>query len=219
MPALKPVAVQPDLVNQVYVSLRDAICEGHLKPGERLNQDQLAGRLHVSRQPVVQAIQLLKSQGFVRDTGRRGVEIAPLSASEALHLYQIRAALDGLAAREAARLNPGLARNEGQTLIEQGRLCCQKGNVLELARADMAFHQLIYRLSENPLIDATIAPHWHHLLRIMVVVLKNVPPVLAVWDEHAAILQAICQGDDVTAERLARSHGEQAAQRIVPRLS
>ncbi|MEH6628154.1 MAG: FCD domain-containing protein [Motiliproteus sp.] len=124
-----------------------------------------------------------------------------------------------MAAREATRLNPCLARNEGQTLIEHGRLCCQKGNILELARADMAFHQLIYQLSENPLIDATIAPHWHHLLRIMVVVLKNVPPVLAVWDEHAAILQAVCQGGDVTAERLAWSHGEQVAQRIVPRLS
>ena len=51
----------------------------------------------------------MKSQGFVCDTGRRGVEIASLSAEHITGLYQIRAALDALAAREAALNNPAVA--------------------------------------------------------------------------------------------------------------
>ena len=125
---VKPVLQHPDLVNQVYLSIREAICEGQFVPGERLNQDQLAAKLQVSRQPVGQAIQLLKSQGFVCDTGRRGVQIATLSTEYITGLYQIRAALDALAAREAALNNPAAALEDGSPLIEEGRRHCRSGD-------------------------------------------------------------------------------------------
>jgi DNA-binding GntR family transcriptional regulator len=208
---VKPVSQYPDLVNQVYLSLRAAICEGQLAPGERLNQDQLAAKLQVSRQPVGQAIQLLKSQGFVCDTGRRGVEIALLSAEHITGLYQIRAALDALAAREAALNNPAAALEDGSSLIEEGRRHCQSGSIMKIIHADMGFHRFIYRISGNPAIDSTVSPHWYHLLRIMGQVLKHKPPRQKIWDEHAAILVAISEGDANKAHQLARQHGEQAA--------
>ncbi len=211
---VKPVSQPPDLVNQVYISLRDAICEGQLVPGERLNQDQLAVQLQVSRQPVGQAIQLLKSQGFVRDTGRRGVEISQLSIEQITGLYQIRAALDGLAAREAAIHNPTKALTGGSTLIEIGREKCRSGSIMEMIHADMEFHRFIYQISGNPVIDRTVAPHWYHLLRIMGQVLQSTPPLQQIWDEHAAILKAIDSGDSGQAQHLACQHGEQAAAKL-----
>lgn len=211
---VKPISQQPDLVKQVYHSLRDAICEGQFVPGERLNQDQLAIKLQVSRQPVGQAIQLLKSQGFVNDTGRRGVEIASLNTDQVTGLYHIRAALDALAAREAARNNPEAALQEGLLMIEVGRKHCRSGSIAEMIHADMDFHRFIYRLSNNPEIDRTVSPHWYHLLRIMGQVLRNTPPLQKIWDEHAAILNAIGKGDDKKAEQLARQHGEKAAAKL-----
>ena len=208
---IKPISQQPDLVKQVYHSLRDAICEGLFVPGQRLNQDQLASKLQVSRQPVGQAIQLLKSQGFVNDTGRRGVEIASLTTDQITGLYQIRAALDALAAREAARKNPVAALQEGLPLIELGRQHCRSGSIMEMIHTDMEFHRFIYRISGNPAIDRTVSPHWYHLLRIMGLVLQHKPPRQKIWDEHAAILDAISKGDSTKAEQLARQHGEKAA--------
>ncbi len=212
---VKPISQQPDLVKQVYHSLRDAICEGQLVPGERLNQDQLAAKLQVSRQPVGQAIQLLKNQGFVNDTGRRGVEIASLSTEQITGLYQIRAALDALAAREAARNSAIDALEEGLPLIEKGRQHCRSSSIVEMIHTDMEFHRFIYQISGNPAIDSTVSPHWYHLLRIMSLVLRHKPPRQRIWDEHEAILRAISNGNADKAEQLARQHGERAAAKLV----
>ena len=96
------VVAGPSLFESVHARIRDAICDGVLKPNERLNQDQIAERLNVSRQPVNQALLLLKAQGFVTDVGRRGVRVAPLSLQLVADIYAIRGALDRLAAARAA---------------------------------------------------------------------------------------------------------------------
>lgn len=212
---LQPVAQTPDLVNQVYISLRNAICEGQLVPGQRLNQDQIAAQLQVSRQPVGQAIQILKSQGFVKDTGRRGVEIASLTTNQIVGIYQIRAALDALAAREAALHSSIAALEGGSQLISMGRQMCSSGSIMDMVHADMEFHRFIYQISGNPVIDQTVAPHWYHLLRIMAQVLQNSPPRQKIWDEHAELLDAIVTGDGELAQKLARNHGEKAAAELV----
>ena len=62
----------PTIVEQVYRTILDAICDGRLAPGERLTQESVAQKLSVSRQPVGQALLLLKQQKFVSEAGRRG---------------------------------------------------------------------------------------------------------------------------------------------------
>jgi len=216
---MKPVSVQPDLVHQVFESIRDAICDGQLRPGERLNQDDLAAQLEVSRQPVVQAIHLLKSQGFAKDTGRRGTEVTELSAVEASQYYLIRATLDGLAAREAASHDNKSTATRGAKIIEDGKKACKSSSHRAILDADMAFHQFIYELSENPIISKTVTPLWHQLRRIMGTAITANYPVDSIWDEHQAILDAVIQGNTSEAERLARAHGETAAHRVEQILS
>jgi DNA-binding GntR family transcriptional regulator len=89
----------PDLVDQVYSALLDAISEGSLAPGERITQEDIAEKLAVSRQPVLQALRLLKKDGFVLDAPGRGVLVAPLNVGWMVSVYQVRGALDALAAR------------------------------------------------------------------------------------------------------------------------
>src|SRR5271170_2236134 len=100
--AMKPVGLSPVLIDQVYDRLVEAIADGTLAPGQRVRQEALAVLLGVSRQPVSHALQLLKRQRLVEEQGKRGLVIAAIDAERILALYQVRAALDGLAARQAA---------------------------------------------------------------------------------------------------------------------
>lgn len=204
----------PDLVDQVYRRLLDAISEGSLAPGQRITQEDIAEQLAVSRQPVLQALRLLKKDGFVRDAPGRGVLVAPLDTAWMLHVYQVRGALDALAARLAAakrhRIDP--------RLIEQGRKAARGRQVQAMIEADLAFHNAIYAASGNPLIEQSAQPHWRHLRRVMGAVLQQSRQREALWDEHEAIAKAIAAGDGQRAARLIEEHGQHAGENLAARL-
>jgi DNA-binding GntR family transcriptional regulator len=216
MPArLVQIAAAPDLVEQVYRALLDAISGGSLAPGERITQEDLARRLAVSRQPVLQALRLLKKDGFVLDAPGRGLLVAPLDAEWTRKVYQVRGALDVLAARLAAeqrfKIDP--------KLIERGRRAARGRSVEAMIDADMAFHHAIYVASGNPLIAESADQHWRHLRRAMGAVLQSVPQRESLWDEHEAIAKAIAAGDADTAARLSDAHGAQASRTLGMRLA
>ena len=92
----------PTLAEQVYRAILDEICAGSLQAGAHLVQEQLAAQFGVSRQPVQQAMALLKADGIVEEVGKRGLRVVDLDLEEMRYRYDIRAALDELAARGAA---------------------------------------------------------------------------------------------------------------------
>lgn len=214
MALLRRLDTAPDLSERVYLSLRDAICDGELAPSARLTQEQLAASLNVSRQPVLQALRLLKRDGFVIDAGRRGLMVAPLDARALAQLYEVRSALDGLAARLAAQRGTKL----DTAVIETGRRAAG-GGVPAMIDADMKFHDLVYAASGNPLIVETAHKHWHHVRRAMGAVLRSAALGRSVWDEHEAILSAINGGDAERAERLAREHCENAGSSLARQIN
>jgi DNA-binding GntR family transcriptional regulator len=194
------------LVEQAYDVILDAICAGALRPGERLTQDSVAKRLNVSRQPVNNALLMLKAQGFVRDAGRRGLAVAPLDPKLFEAIYQFRSAIEPLAVRLATpRLNAEATRR-GRTLIVQGRAALQAQDDKLLVQADMSFHSFIYELSDNSLILQTMRLNWQHLRRAMGEVLRISVLAKRVWREHEAILSAMARGDADGAARLIHDH-------------
>ena len=216
MPAqLVKLQSAPDLVDQVYRALLDAISDGSLAPGARITQEDLAERLAVSRQPVLQALRLLKKDGFVLDAPGRGVQVAPLDAELTLKVYQVRGALDALAARLAAQQHFVIAPR----LIEQGRKASRGRNIQAMIDADLAFHSAIYGASGNPLIEQSAHLHWAHLRRVMGAVLQSSRQREAVWDEHEHIAAAIAAGDAALAVSLIDQHSQQAGQVLAARLS
>lgn len=214
IPQLIRIEAAPDLVEQVYRSLLDAISEGSLAPGARITQEDIASRLAVSRQPVLQALRLLKKDGFVRDAPGRGVEVVPLDADWLLKVYQVRGALDGLAARLAAELRFRI----DPKLIEQGRKAARGRKVKAMIDADLAFHNAIYAASQNPLIEQSAQQHWRHLRRVMGAVLAHSRQREAIWDEHEAIASAIARGDGDLAAALIEEHGHQASRILAEQL-
>jgi DNA-binding GntR family transcriptional regulator len=209
----KLLKIQPrqDYVESVYEVLLNAICDGSFAPGTRLTQEDIAEQLSVSRSPVLQALRLLKKDGLVQDAPGRGVLVAPLEASSLADLYEIRGALDVLAAKLAAaagaRLDP--------KLIERGRKSAQTGNVRTMIDADMAFHFAIYAASGNRLIAQTAHGHWVHIRRVMGAVLQMRGERASVWDEHEAIANAIAQRDAALAAHLAEAHAKRASQVVL----
>jgi DNA-binding GntR family transcriptional regulator len=197
----------PDLVDRVYRSLLDAISSGTLAPGRRIKQEEVAEQLAVSRQPVLLALRLLKKDGFVWDAPGRGLLVAPIDGVWLGQVYQIRCALDALAARLAAKVRAVM----DPELIRQGRLASSSQDVQAMMAADAAFHNAIYAASGNPLIAQSAQLHWQHIRRAMGAVLQLSTMRESIWDEHQDIAQAIQAGDAQRAESLSREHGEDAS--------
>jgi DNA-binding GntR family transcriptional regulator len=166
--------------------------------------------LHVSRQPVLQALRLLKKDGFVLDAPGRGVLVAPLDVTWLVQIYQVRGALDALAARLAARARYQL----DPKLISQGRAAARANKVKAMMAADAQFHSAIYAASGNPLIAQSAQLHWQHIRRAMGAVLQVSTMRESIWDEHVAIADAIGKGDEDAAEALTRQHGEDAGRNL-----
>lgn len=215
---MKILDAQPTLVKQVHKAILNEIAEGKLPAGTRIIQEQIAQVLGVSRQPVQQALVLLHNQGVLHDAPGRGLQVGHLDLDHVRHMYDIRAVIEGLACRQAARHGAASARKQGPALVRAGRSAVKSGSVRDMIAADMAFHEFIYTLSGNPLIEPAMRAHWTQTQRVMGEVLMRENKPRTIWNQHAAMLAAIVAGDGKLAERLAREHIQQAADFMIERL-
>jgi DNA-binding GntR family transcriptional regulator len=216
---MRQVQAQPTLVEQVVNAIVSEIVDGELPANSRLIQDELARAYGVSRQPVQQALLLLRDRGLVREAPGRGLIVSPLDVDFVRNLYEVRAMLDALAARLAAERGAERAKSEGPAYLETGRAAVEAGSLHEQIEADMRFHGFINELSGNPLIGETTAPHWPYLRRVMGEVLRGDAQMpQTILGEHVAILDAVIAGDGSRAETLSRDHISTAAKIFVQRL-
>lgn len=208
------LAPSKTLVEKTYEAILEAICTGRLPPGDRLNQDDIAERLQVSRQPVNSAIAMLKAQRFVTDAGRRGVVVAPVDETLFGSIYEFRSAIEPLAVTLAmANLdNPAIA--EGRRIVTFGKAKVRMGDDAGVLQADIDFHAHIYALSRNHIVVDTMRLNWQHLRRSMGRVLQHPGMSVQVWDEHERIFEAMARGEAGVAADLMRSHVIEAPRRL-----
>lgn len=217
---MKALTVQASLAEQAYAAIVDAICEGSIASGTHLVQEQLAERLGVSRQPIQQALLLLRSDGIVVDAGRRGLVVAPLDVAMMRDRYQVRGALDELAARLAARRCAASAETaravarDGGRILHDGRAAAETRDVPAMIRHDVAFHAFLYEASGNAVLGPTAEVHWRYMRRVMGEVYRNAEPGAVIWQQHGDILAAVVAGDDAAAARLAAAHVERATESL-----
>ena len=133
----------------VFNTLRQAILKGELKPGERLMEIALAERLGVSRTPIREAMRKLEQEGLVVMIPRRGAQVANITEKDLNDVLEVRIALENVAIEKAcARMTEEemrrlwLAAKEFEHTIAEG-------NLVKLAEADVAFHEVIYQASDN----------------------------------------------------------------------
>jgi DNA-binding GntR family transcriptional regulator len=140
--------------------------------------------------------------------------VAPLDPDWIGYLYQVRGALDTLAARLAAENKCDI----GPELIAAGRKAARGKNVKAMIDADIAFHTAIYRASGNPLIVENTQLHWVHLRRVMGAVLQSAGQRESIWDEHEAIAKAIASGNAKLAAELSEKHAYIARASLISHL-
>ncbi len=197
---------QLTLVDQVYEAILSRIEAGAYGADTRLIQEEIAESLGVSRQPVQQALLLLRNEGVLTNAPGRGLMVSPFDQEKARNLYEIRASLDALACGKASERSSTRAAAVGSGYLERGWQAVKSGSISELVAADMAFHHFLYELSGNPMIAETASSHWSYLRCVMGAVLMSGQAPVEIWRHHEAILRAVIDGDVAEAERLARRH-------------
>lgn len=215
-----PLDPTPNLIDQVYARILEGIADHTLPPGHRIRQNELADKLGVSRQPVSHALHLLHRQGLVAESGRKGFEVTRVDPIRIRQLYEVRGAIDGLAARLAA----GRAASDAvgctalERALEAGRALDATTPLSQLIALDVDFHRAIYRLSGNPAIEETIAPQWPHMRRSMATVLGELDYRASAWAEHETIGVYILAGNAPAAEGAAQAHALTAGRTTEERL-
>lgn len=207
MEAIKP---KKTLADETYEALVDSICTGELQPGDRLNQDEIALKLNVSRQPVNSAVAILRANGFVEDTGRRGVEVTAIQPIQFQSIYEFRVVIEPLAVRLACTNVNGRQKKEADKILKDGNQAVKTHNVKALLRADMELHEMIYRWSCNHVIENSMRANWPHIRRSMAEVLKNPEAAIPTWQEHNLMVAQLLDGEGDLAAKTMKQHIERA---------
>jgi DNA-binding GntR family transcriptional regulator len=207
-----PLNPLPNLIEQVYARILEAITDLTLPPGHRIRQNELAEKLGVSRQPVSHALHLLHRQGLVAESGRKGFEVTQLDPVRIRQLYEVRGAIDALAARLAAqRIKTDAAgRAHLDATLRAGLEINKRTPLSALIARDVDFHRAIYRLAGNPAIEEMIGPQWPHMRRSMATVLAELDYRESAWAEHESIAAHILSGNAKAAEGCALAHAMSA---------
>lgn len=211
-----PLSAAPNLIDQVYDRVLEAISDNSLLPGEPIRQQDLAEQLGVSRQPVSHALHLLHRQGLVTEIGKKGFQVSLPDPVRIRQLYEVRSTLDGLAAGCASRRIDVDAAGRAALVaaLAAGDSICSETPIGHLISLDVDFHHAIYRLAGNPLIEDTLAPQWPHMRRSMASVLALPEASETVWLEHAEIGKLILAGRAEDAEAAARQHALRAGHNV-----
>ena len=215
-----PLDPSPNLTEQVYARILEAVIDRTLLPGQRITQNELAEKLGVSRQPVSHALHLLHRQGLLAESGRRGFEVTQLDPERIRQLYEVRGALDALAAKLAASRakTDAAGRAQLEAARRAGRSIDSTTPLARLIALDVDFHGAIYRLAGNPAIEEMIAPQWPHMRRSMATVLAELDYRESAWAEHEIIAAHVLSGNAKAAESAAQAHALSAGRKTEERL-
>ncbi|MGW5583227.1 GntR family transcriptional regulator [Streptomyces sp. NPDC003857] len=203
------------LLNAAYDHVRAAILDGSLTPGSRVTVRPLTEKLGLSPTPIKTALAALEREGFLIAVPHRGYFVPEAGTDDLLELYELREAVDGLAARRTAVApdHDQIATQLRQLLTEQ-REAIEANNLNRYGELDLEFHRLIWEGSGSrrliPIAENLIAQ-----VRLGNRLSARAPGRLSVAvDEHEAILEAIGKGDPRAAESHIRRHVREAGQAL-----
>lgn len=187
----------------VFESMREAIISGILKPGERLMEIQLAEEMGVSRTPVREAIRKLELEGFVVMIPRKGAYVAGVSLKDMADVFEIRAALEGLAAGLAAEriTEDELEQMERILLFDESQMDLDK-----FVESDTDFHALIYKASRNERLVQILGNLREHFQRFRSTSLAVPGRIKIAIEEHRSIVEALGSHNIAEAQELASAH-------------
>lgn len=197
---------QPSLVEELATLLRERIYSQRYAPGSWLRQEHLSAELGVSRTPLRESFRLLEQEGLVRVIPRKGAQVVSGESETLLAAYQLRAVVDGLAARLTAEQIDSTAARHLRRAIADQQSALAPWHARAYTDANVDFHEQIIRFSRNGFVVGQLP-----ILRMTAQVFAPTAMIqreaaARAIGEHEAIVDAIEAGDGVGAETLARQH-------------
>jgi DNA-binding GntR family transcriptional regulator len=202
----------------VLDAIRQAIINGNLKPGERLMEIQLAEELGVSRTPIREALRKLELEGFIVMIPRKGAYVADISFKDIADVYEIRAALEGLAAALAAERITDEELEKMERYLVGKADAIANNDIKRLVEVDTKFHDLIYEASRNVRLTNIINNLREQIQRCRVTSLSVPGRMQESLQEHRAIVEAIQARDTQLARQVAQEHIENAENNMMESL-
>lgn len=188
-----------------YTRIVQEIRKGALKPGERLIEVDLAKRLGLSRTPVREAIRQLESDGLVVHMPRAGASVRRLEYGEITELYEMRAVLEGTAARFAARAASEIEISELAAINDEMR---SASDAQTLYDANRQFHTVLLNAARNRFLIKAVDAVQKTLLILGPSTMEEGDRAAKAIAEHEAVLVALRSRDSEAAEALMRAHIE-----------
>ncbi|MER3388641.1 MAG: GntR family transcriptional regulator [Microcella sp.] len=189
----------------VYLTLREAILSRALEPGSQYSEEDLSGMLGLSRTPIREACLRLVADHLMVRRGRR-LAISEISHEEVLEIYDVRAVLDGLAARQAAiqATPPEIAQL--RWLLEQMSRSVASGNTAESFKLNHEFHDYLAYASHNSFLQVQVRTVQDRVRRFPTTTFEYQGRPQTILQEHAAIVDAIESKDPEGADAAAVDH-------------
>lgn len=201
----QPMKDHGTLKDRTVQVLADAILTGKIRPGERLNESQLARDLNVSRAPVREALQQLQEQSLIVNIPRRGMYAVSLDDEDIQKINSLRVVLEAEALRLAKKnLNPLREKKLEQLLVT---IESMEPSPAKLSmRVDFEFHRTIWSYSGNEYLEKILtsltAPLFAHSVRT----LQRAEKLRMVLDSHRPLLDFISGRSQETAEKVMLAH-------------
>ncbi|WPB55542.1 GntR family transcriptional regulator [Xylophilus sp. GOD-11R] len=189
---------------EAYQHLLHGIRMGSLRPGERLLTEDIAQSIGMSRMPVREALRRLAAEGLITVRPNRGAVVRGLSAKEVDEVFEMRAALEGLAAARAARVATEADVRGLERLLE--RMTESEGNMGEWVTLHRQFHESLCRIGDSPRLATQISSLHSVVEPLMRVWLENAQQPARARTSHADIVAALRANDARTAEAIMRRH-------------
>ncbi len=196
--------------DSVYEAIRKAILRGEYCPGQKLVERKIAEHLGVSRTPVREALRKLELEGLVEHIPGKGVIVAKLSPREVWEIYNIRAVLEGLAARFAAQNVTPEQLAHLEEIVREMEEAVETRDSEKLSGLHMKFHEAIYEAAGSARLQSMLSSLVDYIMAFTRVGYAVPGRVREATEEHREIFEAIKRNSPQEAEQLSREHVERS---------
>jgi DNA-binding GntR family transcriptional regulator len=210
--------LKSSLTDKAHQQIKEWIVRYHLKPGTRLHVSNLASALRMSQTPVREALSMLEKEHLIEREPQKGFRVSALDLQAVEDLYDLRIALEALAAGQAARRMPLSDRNRiAHLLAEVGHLI-KNGNKQRILQLEQDFHLIILEASGNKPLAAMGRAILDRIWIIQNINLLTTDHLSYAHPQHVKVFQAIERGDSQQASLLMKRHIASAKEFVLSRL-
>lgn len=190
--------------DNLAASIREEIITGRLVPGEKIVEGKWAAKLGISQTSIREALNILAAEGFVHKGSGRTATVTKLSEEDIAHSYELRAVLEGYAARIVAQKQPDLS--DLDQILADMRSAVECKNFRAFYERDLHFHLVMVEKTGNRMLEQLLKRIIVPLFAFVVIRVYRTRNAPDQWrkslDQHKRIIEALRSGDPVFAERL-----------------